>query len=172
MAKFIETKDGSFVVSSEIAEVQQVGRKCCSIRTKSGAHYSVPGCARDLAFELECGSGLTIAAQPGFFVIYAFPPIEEDDDWHTLLTPVVGWAAKQNPEDHGFLFDSVPILAGMNMRADLWGLVWPDGSVSIPMLMHSKSVEEWLDYVKSPRTKEHFRESLAYSRVGAQRFEL
>ena len=66
----------------------------------------------------------------------------------------------------------MPILAGMNMRADLWGLVWPDGSVSMPMLMHSKSVEEWLDYVKSPRTKEYFRESLAYSRVGAQRFEL
>ena len=31
------------------------------------------------------------------------------------------------------------ILAGMNMRADLWGLVWPDGSVSISICRKSLS---------------------------------
>jgi len=81
MAKFIETKDGSFVISSEIAEIQKRGQKGCSITTKSGNHYSVAWSANNLAVEIERGSGYAMPAQPGYFVIYAAPPMKADGDW-------------------------------------------------------------------------------------------
>ena len=53
--KFIKTTDGSFVLSSEIAEIRIVGPKACSITTKSGEHYSVPWSANNLAVDIERG---------------------------------------------------------------------------------------------------------------------
>ena len=41
MSKFIETEDGSFVLSSEIVRVRNHGKHVCTITTRSGEFYSV-----------------------------------------------------------------------------------------------------------------------------------
>ena len=170
MYKFIKTVDGSFLLSSEITEVRKVKRKMCSITTRSGDHYSVSECAEALAVRLECRSGPTTAAQPGFFVVTPFRAKTPMGIGTPSGPQFVGWSAKGNVEDPGFAFDSLPILAGVNVRSDRWGLQWPDGSVSIPCLAHYPSVEDWLDWVKEPGAPRQIREALTFlSEVEARR---
>jgi hypothetical protein len=116
MTKFIETTNGSFVLSSEITELRSTGQKECAIKTRSGDLHFTAWCAPILARELERGSGHTMHAQPGYFVIYAASPEKAGGDWQTFRSPVVGWIVIEDPFHVGSIFGSLPIVPSVEKR--------------------------------------------------------
>jgi hypothetical protein len=72
------------------------------------------------------------AAQPGYFVIYAAPPVKADGDWQTFRRPVVGWLSIEDPNDR-YVFESLPIVASVNgADTEIWAILAPDGTVYKP----------------------------------------
>jgi hypothetical protein len=155
MVKYIKTKEGTLVLSTEIVEVKKRGKKRCMITTKRRQVFTVHRRAKDLSLDLECASSFAIPAQPGFFVIYATPPLDDDDDWDVRLMPVVGWSSDQTSTDQGllspnvdrFLFESAPIVSRIEKLATDWALVFPDGRVVNQYNSVLKCSNEWLDYI-------------------------
>ena len=98
MSKFIETDDGSFVLSSEIVRVRNRGDLVCTITTKSGELYSVGHNSSYVTHVAEFNNGSVVPAHPGYSVIRATLS-EESGEWQYELFPVVGWS-KLQIEDH------------------------------------------------------------------------
>jgi hypothetical protein len=169
---FIETTDGSFVLSSEVTEIRKVGKKRCSIATKSGDHYSVSASASNLAIDIERRSVIVIAAHAGYFMLYATPPVTADGDWQAFRVSVVGWSVIETPDDGGSCFDSLPILASVNFGTDIWALLRPDGIVDMPYVGKFDSVEDWLLSLKKPDVAEGFCRSLSRNRKRVRRCEI
>jgi hypothetical protein len=149
MSRFIEAKGGLFIASSEIVKIQADGECYCTIKTRNGKMYSVNKSAeratQDSTSYIVCG----IPAEPGYFVVEAFPGDEDDDKWEARLIPVVGWCPVPNAYDFDHFHESSPILAGLRMYSGEWALVWPDGKVTNTYARNFKSVQEWLDYAKT-----------------------
>jgi len=172
MSKFIETKDGSFVLSSEIAEIQKRERKGCSITTKSGNHYSIAWSANDLAVEIERGLGCAMPAQPGYFVISAAPPMTADGEWHTSRRPVVGWLSIEDPDDR-YVFESLSIVASVNgAETAIWAILAPDGTVYRPYGREFESVADWLVSLKTEEDQDFFLSCLSENRKRVRRREI
>lgn len=64
MSKFIETEDGSFVLSSEIVRVCNHGHLVCTITTRSGESYSVGHDSSYVTYVAEFDNGSVIPAHP------------------------------------------------------------------------------------------------------------
>jgi hypothetical protein len=120
------------------------------IRTKCAVNYVVPHDPCELAYELECNSGPVIKADPGYSVVCVYPPSEDNEQWETRLYPVVGWTTREYYDDfeHEVMFESMPIVAGVNELRNLWALVWPDGRVVESTGTEYESVKEWLKHNK------------------------
>jgi hypothetical protein len=146
MSRFIEIGNGVYVRASEVVSTELSGFTETKIRTKSGAHYIMSENACGLAAELECNSGPVIKADPGYSVACVYPPSEDNEQWETRLFPVVGWTTREYYDDfeHEAMFQSMPIVAGMNKLRNLWALVWPDGKVVESTGQEYESVKEWL----------------------------
>jgi hypothetical protein len=160
MSNFIETQDGSLILSSEIVKIQAGDDSYCTIVTRNGQMYLVDKSADWLLKNTNPDTVRGIPAEPGYFIVEAIPGEEDregkvdDDDWETRFTPVVGWSPVQTDQSD-YLFNSKPIIA--NQRSDIfsWALVWPDGKVVDPETgLKFESVEEWLTYVKEDYKEE------------------
>lgn len=172
MRKFIKAAHGSFVLASEITEIDKAGRKQCAITTRSGDHNLIAASANNLALEIERGSGHIIPAQPGYFVIYAAPPATADGDWQTSRMPVVGWYVVENPDDK-YVFDSLPVIASVNVRTEnIWALLTPNGAVHMPYMGEFESVADWLVSLKAPGYEDMFLKCLSENRKRVRRWEL
>lgn len=149
MYKFIKTKHGPYVSASEIAEINYRNRKSSIIRTKDNKLHIVEQENCMLAHEINFQSTFAIPAEPGFFVVEAICSKETDNEWGTVLLPVIGWnSIRPCALKEGDLFHSTPIVAGYFYVIGTWGLVFPDGRVGTEWHMYYQNVEEWLEDVK------------------------
>ena len=150
MSKFIETEDGTFVLSSEIVRVRNHGYLVCTITTRSGESYAVGHDSSHVTHVAEFNNGSVIPAHPGYFVICA---TRSNGEWQYELFPVVGWSKLQIDDDAvDVLFRSAPIVAGEVEDTYSWDLVLPDGRVIGNTRSVYKNIEEWFDNEKAIRT--------------------
>ena len=120
MSKFIETEDGTFVLSSEIVRVRNHGYLVCTITTRSGEFYPVGHDLSHVTHVAEFNNGSVIPAHPGYSVIRATLS-EEDGEWQYEQFPVVGWSKLQIDDDaFDVLFRSAPIVAGVVEDTYAW----------------------------------------------------
>ena len=148
MSKFIETEDGTFVLSSEIVRVRNHGYLVCTITTRSGESIRTQ---RYVTHVAEFNNGSVIPAHPGYSVIRAI--FSKDGEWQYELFPVVGWSKLQIDDDAvDVLFRSAPIVAGEVKDTYSWDLVLPDGRVISKLRSVYKNIEEWFDNEKAIRT--------------------
>jgi hypothetical protein len=137
MTKMVVTKDGFFVLRSEITSIRKHVKKSneCEILTKHGKSYVVEQGAKELANEIEFEEE-AIPAEPGYFVLFMDEPSRRLKDFQKV--PVVGWM-KFRPTGKAFAPDvsafSLPILPGgcglraLGIELDHVGIVLPDGRV-------------------------------------------
>lgn len=149
MSKFVETKDGAFVLSSDVVKVQEDGEYNCTITTSSRQVYSVDEQADELVQDITSEFVCVIPAEPGYFVVEAISGTKKGDAWKPWFIPVVGWSPVSNADEFECLYESSPIIAGQRKYPGSWALVWPDGKVTNTCASSFKSVEEWLDYAKT-----------------------
>ena len=149
MTRFIKSKSGVFIASSEIVKIRADGEKSCSIKTSGGKVYSINESVEKVAQSLTSYTICGIPAEPGYFVAEAIPGDEDDDKWEARLIPVVGWCPVPNAYDFHHFYEFSPILAGLRTYQGEWALVWPDGRVTTTFARSFKSVQEWLDYAKA-----------------------
>lgn len=152
MVKFLEVDGGYFILSSEVVEIRSSDGHKNQVTTKRGHTYILRGYAGSIASEIECNSGPAVTAEFGYFVVCAYPPSEANEEWETRLFPIVGWTATEHDgeddQDQEVLFQSFPIVSGVNdLRSD-WAVVWPDGKVVEPLGDKFNSIEEWLGNVR------------------------
>ncbi|HUI21445.1 MAG TPA: hypothetical protein VLZ74_10445 [Methylocella sp.] len=150
MSKFIETEDGSYVLSSEIVRVRNHGDLACTVTTRSGESYAV---GQDASYVTQVAEfdGSVIPAHRGYSVIRA--TLSEDGEWQYELFPVVGWSKLPIDDDaHDELFRSKPIVAGVVKDTYAWDLVLPDGRVISKLRAVYKNIEEWFNSEKASRT--------------------
>jgi hypothetical protein len=155
MPKFVRTKDGALVLSSEIVEIRRRKDSVCKIITKSGESHLVADDSYFVAYLAEFYSSTTIPAHPGYSVIHAFQAEDGDDRWECLLLPVVGWSILPVDDDIycGRRLISVPLVAGDLEGIKGSNLVLPDGRVIGLNGGVFKNVGDWLDAEVAYRTK-------------------
>ncbi len=145
MSKFAETKDGSFVLSSEIVSVRNAGEFECMITTRRGDSHSVAGSAFYIAEEAQFDNGLAIPAQPGYSVVRTIFS-EERQKRECEVFPVVGWfRLPADNRDIDKLFKSIPIVTESVEHAHVWSLVLPDGRVVDRHQFVYSNIQEWFE---------------------------
>ena len=150
MSKFIETEDGTFVLSSEIVRVRNHGYLVRTITTRSGESYAVGHDLSHVTHVAEFNNGSVMPAHPGYFVICA---TFSEGEWQYEQFPVVGWSKLQIDDDAvDVLFRSALIVAGEVEDTYSLDLVLPDGRVIGNTRSVYKNIEEWFDNEKAIRT--------------------
>jgi hypothetical protein len=154
MPKFIKTKDGALVLSSEIVEIRHRKDSVCKIITRSGESHLVADNSYFIAYLAELYGSTIIPAHPGYSVIHAFQP-EDDDRWECLLLPVVARSILPVDDDIycGRRLISVPLVAGDLEGIKGSNLVLPDGRVIGLNGGVFKNIGDWLDAKVAYRTK-------------------
>jgi hypothetical protein len=156
MATFLEIRLGVYLVSSEVAEVIMTKDANTQVVTKGGHIFKTCLESCRVKQKVEKDTGATIPAKPGHSVVCAYPPSDDDEDWSIKTFPVIGWtAAEEETEyDRDTLFDSTPIVSGVNDLAYHWALVEPTGNVVERWGHEYKDIHEWLEHVKNEEFNE------------------
>ena len=148
MSRFIKTKGGVFVLSSDVIKLPRDGKHNCVMMTRSGQTYSVKEAADELVRDIKFDFVGAIPAEPGYFVVEAIAGDKDGDAWKPWFIPVVGWSPLQNADDFDYVYEFSPILAGERRYLGQWALAWPDGKFTNSSGRSFKTVDEWLDYAK------------------------
>jgi len=158
MSKFIKTRNGSYVGSSEIVSVHNLDTWACTVTTRNGESYPVDDCSSNVADLIDRDNSSSILASPGYSVIRAVPP-EKEGKWQYELFPVVGW--QKPPSDdcievRRHIYDalawSTPIVAGYVKEPTCWNLLLPDGRVIDGMHYVRNNIQEWFEAERLYRT--------------------
>jgi hypothetical protein len=137
MTKMIKTKDGRYVLRSEIVCVRdRKGQNVSDILTRDGKEYVISEGALGIAEECQSDEP-AIAAQPGFWALVP-DDLKKRDKVHFNKVPIIGWKKFKNMHtywDEGFLgpFWTKPVFAGYYKFDERdwvqWGILHPDGRV-------------------------------------------
>jgi hypothetical protein len=138
MFSTLQTKDGSFILRSGIARVQDnpKNKNECTVVLTNGQSFIVESSALEIAEEAEEHDEI-IPAQVGWYILIPFNGKRQNAKPYTKL-PIIGWRKEKWFDDYkrnSITFRSKPVVAGLCDSLDVdyspIGFLMPDGRLNI-----------------------------------------